>query len=62
MSARRERAPGWWCPECKGTGACEDCLGTGSRGYWIKRLCPTCKGERDCTWCGGTGEHPGARR
>ena len=61
MSAR-EREPGWWCPECKGTGACEPCLGTGSRGHWIKHTCRACKGERDCAWCGGTGEDPEAGR
>ena len=62
MSARRERPPGWWCPECKGTGACQTCLGTGTRGHWIRRLCRACRGERDCTWCGGTGNDPEARR
>lgn len=58
MSARREREPGWWCPDCKGNGVCGDCLGTGSRGFWFKRLCRACKGERECVWCGGTGEDP----
>ncbi|HEX6238917.1 MAG TPA: hypothetical protein VFZ68_17080 [Acidimicrobiales bacterium] len=51
-----------WCPECKGTGACQVCLGTGSRGYWWKRTCPACDGDRDCAWCEGTGDDPEARR
>lgn len=59
---RREREVGWWCPDCKGTGACETCLGTGSRGYWWKRTCPDCHGERDCLTCDGTGENPETRR
>lgn len=60
MSARRaEPAP--WCPDCKGDGACVDCLGTGSRGYWWKRTCRSCHGERDCAWCAGTGNDPKAR-
>ena len=29
---------GWWCPECKGTGACERCLGTGIRGFWVRAV------------------------
>ena len=62
MSPRRERPVGWWCQECKGTGACERCLGAGTRGYWIKRLCRACDGGRDCAWCGGTGNDPDARR
>ena len=62
MSRRRERPTGWWCPECKGTGDCQNCMGTGMRGYWLRRACGACGGNRDCTWCAGTGNNPEARR
>lgn len=61
MSVSRERPVGWWCPECKGTGVCDTCLGTGTRGYWWKRICRDCDGERDCPWCDGTGDDPEAQ-
>lgn len=35
------------CPECKGSGDCMACDGTGRDGG---RLSP-----EDCDWCGGTG-------
>jgi len=47
------------CPQCKGSGQCRKCEGTGAVGQ--DNECPDCKGSGKCPTCHGTGlsEKPG---
>ena len=47
------------CPECEGSGACIDCLGTGENedpdDLDESHECLTCEGTGNCPFCNGYG-------
>ncbi|MCE1187616.1 MAG: hypothetical protein LWX56_00625 [Ignavibacteria bacterium] len=43
------------CPDCKGSGVCKHCNGTGNR---YGSTCPSCRGNGRCSTCEGSGKRP----
>jgi DnaJ-class molecular chaperone len=42
------------CPDCRGTGTCTRCGGSGG-GDTAESRCPDCRGTGDCRRCAGEG-------